>query len=514
MSWRTMKRSEKIILLLILLLGFGVRLFLPGRFPDGINQDEAYAGYHAYSLLHYGIDAEGYHNPVYFNSWGDGMSVLYSYLTIPFLLLNGGHLSLWVTRLPQAVFACVTLVVFYLLLRRIFKDGRVCLFGLFLLAVCPWHIILSRWGLDANLAPAFLVFGLFFWVKSMEHPRFYLAAALCYGLSLYCYATLWIIVPCILLMQFAYAAYTGKWKPNKYFFAALGILALLALPLLLFLLVNNGFIPEIRTGFLSIPKMMKYRGGEMSLNNLKTSVLHVFRIFTGQQDDSIFNTAGEFGLYYKFSTVFILIGLFGFLRAAFRNLKKKEFHPNSLVIMQIIPVLLFGFLLPDANVNKLNAAFIPMVICCIQGFVELGGLLRRNILGYAVFAYAVCFCGFFPYFLTEFNESWGRLYWTGGGEAIEAAKEKTDGRIYTGDTMIYPIVLYYSELPAPVYLDTVQYREGTVMPASFDRFVCERDSNNIDEEGAYVVGIFEKAGFEELGFQTETYGSYVVAWKE
>ena len=30
---------------------------------------------------------------------------------------------------------------------------------MFLLAVCPWHIMTSRWGLDVDLAPGFLIFG-------------------------------------------------------------------------------------------------------------------------------------------------------------------------------------------------------------------------------------------------------------------------------------------------------------------------------------------------------------------
>ncbi|MBR5280514.1 MAG: hypothetical protein IKU26_06080, partial [Clostridia bacterium] len=68
--------------LLILLLGIFLRVYQFGTLPIGLNQDEAFAGYEAFSLAHYGVDSAGYHNPVYFVSWGSGMNVLESYLAI------------------------------------------------------------------------------------------------------------------------------------------------------------------------------------------------------------------------------------------------------------------------------------------------------------------------------------------------------------------------------------------------------------------------------------------------
>lgn len=70
---------------LILMLACFSTFFMLGTIPGGVNQDEAYAGYEAYSLLHYGTDSYGYVNPVYFVSWGSGMNTLYSYLSIPLL---------------------------------------------------------------------------------------------------------------------------------------------------------------------------------------------------------------------------------------------------------------------------------------------------------------------------------------------------------------------------------------------------------------------------------------------
>lgn len=59
-----------VLFFIILAVGIFARVYKFGSLPGGINQDEAYAGYEAYSLLHYGKDSFGYSFPVYFISWG------------------------------------------------------------------------------------------------------------------------------------------------------------------------------------------------------------------------------------------------------------------------------------------------------------------------------------------------------------------------------------------------------------------------------------------------------------
>lgn len=73
-------------------------------------------------------------------------------------------------------------------------------------------------------------------------------SALSYGLSLYCYATIWPIVPLLLLLEWGYAFLTKTLKFNKYFVIHVVIIGLLAFPLLAFLLVNRGILPEFSIG--------------------------------------------------------------------------------------------------------------------------------------------------------------------------------------------------------------------------------------------------------------------------
>ena len=107
----TYKIKKEWYFIFILLLGILLRFVCYWIIPGGLNQDEAYSGYEAYSLLKAGMDSHGYVNPVYFISWGHGMNALYAYLTIPFIAIGG--LSVYTIRLPQVILGCMIIPLFY-----------------------------------------------------------------------------------------------------------------------------------------------------------------------------------------------------------------------------------------------------------------------------------------------------------------------------------------------------------------------------------------------------------------
>lgn len=233
-------------IMLFLLLGIALRVYRFGLTPAGLNPDEAFAGYEAFSLLNYGIDSAGYHNPTYLVAWGSGMNALESYLAIPFIYLFGN--SVIAIRMPMLICSILSMPIFYLLTKEMFGE-RVALSGLAILSVCPWHVMQSRWGLESNLAPAFLLFGLFFLVKGLKDNRYWPVSAFLYGLSLYTYTITWMIVPLTLFAVFSYMLICRYRFSIKYLIVSVLILLLFALPHMLFLLINRDIIPEIRTAF-------------------------------------------------------------------------------------------------------------------------------------------------------------------------------------------------------------------------------------------------------------------------
>ena len=168
LSWQTAA------MFLIAALALFARIYQFGRIPGDINQDEAFAGYEAFSLLVSGKDSHGYSFPVYLTAWGSGMNALNSYLMIPFIALFG--LRTWVIRLPQLIVGSLSIPVAYLTMKRL-CDVKTALFSAFFLAIAPWHIMLSRWGLESNLAPGFLLFGFFFFLKGLDNSRFFMLSA-------------------------------------------------------------------------------------------------------------------------------------------------------------------------------------------------------------------------------------------------------------------------------------------------------------------------------------------------
>ncbi|WP_099469187.1 ArnT family glycosyltransferase [Konateibacter massiliensis] len=511
---RTSNNYYKILLAVIFLIGFFVRFYHLGSLPTGINQDEAYAGYEAYSLLNYGMDSHGYANPVYFVSWGSGMNVLYSYLTIPFLLLTGNHLTAFAIRLPQAFFACLSIVAFYYLLKTLYAEKGKILLGTFLFAIMPWHIMLAHWGLESNLAPAFLLFGLLFFIKASENSKYYMLSALFYGLSLYAYAPLWLAVPVILLLQFSYCFYCKKFKWDRFFAIALVLLFLIAVPLMLFLLINYGFLPEIRTGFFSVPKLLAYRGGEISIHNIKTSLYSFYTLFTAQDDGLIWNSTSEFGIYYKFSLIFVVLGLYSIGKTAVLKIKSRSWHPFTFVFINILVSVLFGLLISNINVNKINMIHVSLILCCIQGIVTASGFFRKSIYPYAIFAYAMSFIAFLSFYFYQYNNYIQEPFQYGVTEAVQATSEKSGSTIYVQPDIFYSTVLFASELPVTEYLKTVVYDPNLpedFTPLSFDRFVFGYDVNELDEDCIYIINNDKINIFTENGFTIETYGNYSVA---
>jgi 4-amino-4-deoxy-L-arabinose transferase-like glycosyltransferase len=137
--------KEELIIVFVLIIGSLVRLVAIGKIPNALNVDEASSGYDGYSLMKNGIDRGGNSYPVYLYAWGSGQSVLYSYLMIPILAITG--LTEYGIRLPMALVGIISLYVFYYLLKQVFENKKIALVGTFFFAICPWHIMKSRWGM-------------------------------------------------------------------------------------------------------------------------------------------------------------------------------------------------------------------------------------------------------------------------------------------------------------------------------------------------------------------------------
>ncbi|MCL2095039.1 glycosyltransferase family 39 protein [Candidatus Saccharibacteria bacterium] len=390
----------RLALAAILIIGCLVRLTNIDSTPLGLNADEAYAGYEAWSMANAGTDSHGYVNPVYFVSWGSGMNVLYSYLSVPAVKLLG--LNTFSLRITQAILGCFTLILIYLITRR-FLNRRSCLIILGLFAIIPWHIMLVRWGLESNILPFCLTLGVFGFVYGLEQRPFLLLAALGFGLSLYSYAVAWMIVPFLIVGLVGYGIYTKRITLNRWSIISGALLILLGLPLLLFILVNIGLLPEIRTSFISMPKMPIFGSGGYSLNIIENLTNSINVLFNIRPDG--YNVLSGYGLFFLFSSPLVAYGLWHIFRITRDNIKAKKWSLeliSAIWIAACIPVFIF---ISDANATRLNALFIPVFFAMLLGLLHLTRTgFGRQILPLILATYGISFLGFWQAY--PYNRAW------------------------------------------------------------------------------------------------------------
>lgn len=507
----------KLLPFLILILSGLLRFVYLSKVPGGMDRDETFVAWNALALLKDGMDSSGNHFPIYLADWGDGHSALYSWILIPIFALNKGKFHPFLSRLPQAVIAVLTVWTVYCLFKRMF--GKTAgLWAEFLLAICPWHVMMSRWGLDANLAPGFLIFGLYFFIRGLEDKRFLILTALVYGLSLYCYALIWPIVPVMLLLQIIYGAYHKKLTFNRWSIGSGILLFIMAVPLLLFILVNSGKIQPIELGFMTIPAMNGYRGGEIAwkLSDMWSNFRRVGTLLYRQDLGSPIDILLPYGLFYDIGRVFIVLGFVTLVRNMFFRILKKEFSYEYFVFVQLIGGGIVA-LLVWVNLHQVNCLFIPLVLCEAYGVWKVtqtvSRLIRQKWVAAAFITLIIAFfmvnlALFQRAYYTNYREVVDSHFGKGIKEAVEFAmnqSEKTgieSGRypdIITEKGLQFPRLLLFSEITPSEYLENVVYRVPPA-PASFRKdeitFRIGIDYDSIQKDDIYIIYFNDVETFE------------------
>ena len=504
-------KHEKCIFFLLLILGVLVRIYRFGSAPPGLNQDEAFAAYDAWALLHCGTDSSLHRFPVYLTAWGSGMNALESYLMIPGLALFG--VQTWVIRLPQLVFALLALPAAFSVGRRLGGNrGGLC--ALAVLALCPWHVLLSRWALESNMAPNLLLLGLCFLLKSRENGRFLPLSALCYGLALYAYSAIWPVMPLLLGLMLWYA----RPKADRRLLLSGLIFAVLALPLVGFLAVNYGLIGEFSVGPFSVPKLVQMRAGEISLARIPENLRTMLRILLTQSDGLKWNSPGRFGLFYPVALPFGLLGFAALLYRAFTALRDGRYDPVVLLLIWLFTGAGLTALI-SVNINRMNFLLMPIVLTVAFGAETILRLPERYVRAVAALLLAVLlvFFGFFArYYFTEYAPSLKGEFTAGWDEALGEAL-RHDGTIYVTRTLHYPKLLLRSETSPEEFNATVEYEyypAQYLSPRRFGRFVYVDDAAPpFDLGGVYVLwNGSPTARFEDAGFTVERYGCFAVLY--
>lgn len=184
----------------IILLAFILRFYKLAQNPPSLYWDEASLGYNAYSILKTARDEHGKFLPLTnFAAFGDYKPPGYIYAAVPSIAVFG--LNEFSVRFPSAFFGVLTVVITYLLTKKIFNKEKIALFAGFFLAISPWHIQFSRGAFEANIGLFLSTLGIYLFFKFAKEGKIYLLfSALFFIAAMYTFTGQRLFVPLILLI--------------------------------------------------------------------------------------------------------------------------------------------------------------------------------------------------------------------------------------------------------------------------------------------------------------------------
>ena len=527
---------------LIMLLAVFLRLYHLGEVPRGLHQDEANIGYEAYILANYGVDRDLNPFPVYPITYGSGGgSPLMIYLNVLTTKLFGP--SIIVLRALPAVLGCVTVALFGLLCGTL-KGGsrrKLSVAGCFVLAICPWHIMLSRWSLDANTVPLWetlLLLAVIRGAYSNKTGDWCVASALA-ALNLYAYGSANIVIPVFLVTGIAYCLLTRVLKPVQLIPAAVTFLVV-AFPLILFYAVNYLGLDEIHTPYFTVNRFTNNRLAEVFIFNeenvgwhFRQNLITLLKEFTiGFEDDIYTCHVPGFATMYRFSFPLTLTGIAVSLKKIFTKGDdgKRVFCPEAMLFAMLIGGSVLHLMIKP-EIQRLVYFYIPLAAFQAAGLSFL--FEKKKQAGMVAAVALLVGCAFFTRaYHGRYNasdEEWlafmpGYVEASVNARAIAALGE--DVTIYhtrENVTSLFQIALYANRTDPYVFNDTVVYGtrnpyyraaeafENMVFHLPGDVHISELDPG--DHPGdIFVVNEYEAGVFNDETWGKERFGKYTVVY--
>ena len=231
-----MKNKILLILFLVFALGTFLRFYNLGTIPVGLHTDEAYLGYNAYSILKTGNEITGNFLPIHLKSFLYSPAG-YTYSSIPFIFIFG--LDAFSVRFSSALFGSLTILLVFVLVKKIFKDFKkvdyLALLSSFFLAISPWHINLSRVSTDNVLVVFFIITGVILYLYWLEKEKYYLffLSLFSFFITLFIYQAPRSFLP--LFLPFLFLLFSKKIFIKKNLIPLVSFVVVIVLPVLFIL---------------------------------------------------------------------------------------------------------------------------------------------------------------------------------------------------------------------------------------------------------------------------------------
>jgi 4-amino-4-deoxy-L-arabinose transferase-like glycosyltransferase len=493
-------------LLLIIILAASLRFIGLGSNPPSLTWDEAALGYNAYAIATDGKDEYGNFLPVqYFESFGDFKPPAYVYLTVLPVMLFG--LTEFAVRFPSALFGTLTVVLTYFLTLRIFpKSERKHLYGLIscaVLALSPWHIMLSRAAFEANVATFFLVSGVFAFLAGVQERKWLLPfSAVAFVLSLYTFNSARVVAP-LLAIFLGLSFFKIVWKRKIQAATAIVIGIFLVAPLVPFLLSNQASIRFQEVNIFSDPKLLEISTQQIANddNAFWSKLLHNRRITYGiayaEHYLDHFNPSFLFikgdvnpkfsiqdvGQFYLWDLPFLLIGVLFLFR-------KREDNWWIVPIWLLVGIIPAGMARETPHALRIEATLPTFHILIGYGIVTVYMWIKQ-LKWKKIYKYSLLFTALIIllmnvfYFQYQYGKHYPRRFsmdWQYGyEESIAYVKENQDEyeKVYVSEVLgrAYIYYLFHLKTPPQEFRDTVEIRRdifGLIDIEGYNKYVFSR----------------------------------------
>jgi hypothetical protein len=505
------KNVTYILLLAIMALGFFLRSYQLSTLPPGLTWDEAGLGYNAYSILKTAKDEHGTFLPITFKSFGDYKPGLYVYLAIPFVAIMG--LTEVAVRLPSVLAGTLAILGVYLLTTYLFgpkgptlkgaatrgkgwtltggvlndglgsvANGRSNLIGLltaFVLAISPWHIHFSRGAWEVNVCTTFLLFAIYFLLKSLKNRKYFIPWVLLSFSTVLIYQGAKMLTPLVFLTLFVIYFPQVKKVFTTWLAPKTHILVLVLSGIFLtILLVQNLTGPAgNRLARLSIFGYRPEQSGTKFFHNqpLLTTQLIASRYLNHFSPEVLFYQGSTItergnlpkqGMLYITDAFLLVLGVMALLK--FKNPKRSSIKDRGTQSRTLIFSLLFLSPIPAsltlAEFSTFRALFVVMPLSIIIGFglhyflTNFKKILILPILGFiilnTVLTFSIYFNHSFEGLAAEFNYGHKQAF-----EQINSLPE-ADNIIFTdvyGQPYIY--YLFYNQFDPAEYQKLTSYED-------------------------------------------------------
>jgi len=492
------------LLLLVLLIGFGLRIWQISKVPPSLGNDEISIAYDAYSVSTIGKDSAGAFLPLSFKSHGTYKAPLYAYIAGPFIkLLGNNELSV---RFPSVILGTLAILFLYLLIEEISRKRDLALISSFVLAIAPWHVYTSRIALEANIALTFLILGVYLFFLGRTKWKYLILSSLSLALSLYAYHTEWVFVP--LLMLFLYISYQGNFKNRQVLFGWILLFVVLVLPLGLNWLSirneTNRATTEIIFNDLFLANRLSGVINPLSRvfiflsfwTNKYLSYLSLDYIFTNGLPVSASYSSPEFGLLNLLELPLFILGIF-------QIAKSKDGRSRNLwIYWGAIGALVSSFTLGELNLTRYLVTIIPLVVVVAYGIIWIRENAGKRLFYLSIALILINFIFFYKYYIKlfpfHFSENWQYGY-KQAAQYIKDNESKYDRVIidpafgvadnkYKGVPNIY--LLYFNKMNPQLFLDTKKSGKETLefMNKYYIRKV-DWTTEKIQGKSLYVVSV-------------------------